>query len=163
MGPRDVIRDTMMMSQQIIDAYLSDLSDSDLLMVPVAGMNPIAWQVGHLIASEYRFIDMIQAGVSPALPAGFEEAHNKTAAESGSTSGYLTLQEYRSLWKAQREATLGLLDRMSDADLDRGDPEVYPAYAPTVGAILNMTGLHPLMHAGQFVAVRRALGKPITI
>jgi hypothetical protein len=35
------------------------------------------------------------------------------------------------------------------------------AYAPTVGAALTMLGAHPMMHAGQFVTVRRKLGKPI--
>ena len=36
-------------------------------------------------------------------------------------------------------------------------------YAPTVGAVLNLIGVHDLMHAGQFVPVRRMHGKPIRI
>ena len=36
-------------------------------------------------------------------------------------------------------------------------------YAPTIGAVFNLIGLHAMMHAGQFVPVRRMLGKPILI
>jgi hypothetical protein len=33
-------------------------------------------------------------------------------------------------------------------------------YAPTVGIVLMLLGSHGLMHAGQFVPIRRKLGKP---
>ena len=49
------------------------------------------------------------------------------------------------------------------APLDKTDPEEYPEWAPTVAALLAMTGTHALMHCGQFVAVRRQLGKPVVI
>ena len=34
---------------------------------------------------------------------------------------------------------------------------------PTVGSIFTLIATHPMMHAGQFVVVRRQLGKPIVI
>ncbi len=34
---------------------------------------------------------------------------------------------------------------------------------PTLGAVLLLAGSHVLMHSGQFVSVRRKLGKPIAI
>jgi hypothetical protein len=34
---------------------------------------------------------------------------------------------------------------------------------PTVGHIYLLIATHQLMHAGQFVPVRRALGKPVVI
>jgi len=33
-------------------------------------------------------------------------------------------------------------------------------YAPTVASVLMLLGTHWLMHAGQFVPIRRKLGKP---
>ncbi len=33
-------------------------------------------------------------------------------------------------------------------------------YAPTVGVVLMLLATHFLMHAGQFVPIRRKLGKP---
>jgi hypothetical protein len=34
---------------------------------------------------------------------------------------------------------------------------------PTMASMFILTATHPLMHAGQFVPVRRALGKPVVI
>jgi hypothetical protein len=33
-------------------------------------------------------------------------------------------------------------------------------YAPTIAAVLTLLGTHWLMHAGQFVPIRRKLGRP---
>ncbi|MFM8221811.1 MAG: DinB family protein, partial [Planctomycetaceae bacterium] len=49
MNARDAIKLNLNMSDMIVRSYLSDLSDSDLLIRPVAGTNHIAWQLGHLI------------------------------------------------------------------------------------------------------------------
>ena len=73
MGPKDVILSTLDMSDFILKKYLDDLSDADLRLRPVEGMNPIALQFGHLIASERHFVEMIKPGASPPLPAGFTE------------------------------------------------------------------------------------------
>lgn len=162
MSPKDAIRNTIDMSEMIAGAYTSDLADTDLLVRPVPGMNHIAWQIGHLIASERQMMEMLQPGASPALPEGFAEAHSKETAASDDPPKFHKLAEYQALWKAQREATRKILDSYSDTDLDQGG-EKLPSYAPTVGALLNMTGVHVLMHSGQFVAVRRQLGKPVTI
>jgi len=163
MTAKDAIRQTMDLSSMILDSYIKDLEDADLLLRPVAGMNPIAWQLGHLIGSERHFLELAAPGSSPELPEGFNEAHGKDRGQSDDTSGYLPLARYQALMKAQREATLRTFEACSEADLDRADPERFPPYIPTVGALFNMIGVHPLMHAGQFVAVRRVLKKPVSI
>jgi hypothetical protein len=162
MNAKDAIRKTLDMSDNVINAYISDLTDADLLIRPVPGMNPIAWQLGHLISSERRMVDLVQPGSSPPLPEGFEERHNREGTQSDDTTGFASLATYQELWKAQRAATRAVIDSFPEADLDRTDPKL-PTFAPTFGALLNMTGLHALMHAGQFVAVRRFVNKPILI
>ena len=42
MGPKDVIKQTLDMSDFILHKYLDDLSDADLRLRPVEGMHPIA-------------------------------------------------------------------------------------------------------------------------
>ena len=105
---------------------------------------------------------MIKPGSCPPLPEGFEARHDRETAQSDDTSRFAPLATYQELWKAQRAATHSVIDSIPDADLDRTDPKL-PPYAPTFGALLNMTGVHAMMHAGQFVAVRRLLNKPIAI
>jgi hypothetical protein len=163
MSPKDAIRLGIDSSQMIIDAYIGDLGDADLLVRPLSGMNNIAWQLGHLIGAERHFMEIVKPGASPELPSGFTEAHSKEAAESGDDSKYLPKAAYQDLWKAQRAATLAVLDGAPEVDLDKTDTEKYPHFAPTLAALFAMCGTHALMHCGQFVAVRRKLGKPVVI
>jgi len=63
----------------------------------------------------------------------------------------------------QHEAILGVIAGMSDDDFDKPGPESMQAYAPTMGALVNMMGSHWMMHAGQWVVLRRQLGRDIVI
>jgi uncharacterized damage-inducible protein DinB len=109
------------------------------------------------------FIDQIRAGTSPALPENFEEGHGRHQNNIDDPSKYYSVEEYTKLYKAQREATKKLLAELSDADLDAPGPEPVRSFAPTVGATFNLIANHELMHVGQYVAVRRALGKAVAI
>lgn len=163
MSPKDALKLSIGMSDFIINSYIGDLSDADILIRPVPGMNHIAWQLGHLISAEHRFVEMVKPGSCPALPAGFDEAHNKEAAQSDDSAKFLPISNYQELWKAQRAATLSVLDSVSESELDKTDPANFPEWAPNVASLLAMSGTHALMHCGQFVAVRRLLGKPVLI
>ncbi|WP_165231069.1 DinB family protein [Aquisphaera insulae] len=160
MSPKDVLRTSIKGSDRIITSYLSDLSDADLLVRAVPGMNHIAWQMGHLIVSGNRMMNMIEEGSAPALPEGFAAAHNKEAAASDDPSQFTSRATYVELWEAGQKAALALLERTPEARLDEADPK-FPAFAPTVGALFGALSYHPMMHAGQFVAVRRKEGKPV--
>lgn len=162
MTAKDAIRNTAEMDQMIVNAYIGDLDDDDLLIRPAPGMNHIAWQLGHLIASERSFMEMLRPGVSPPLPEGFDAAHSKEAATSDDPAKFLGRAAYQEIWKAQRAASLSVLDSVPDNELGE-KKEGLPHWAPTPLSLLNMIGVHPLMHVGQWVAVRRKLGKPIVI
>jgi hypothetical protein len=162
MGPKDVILKTMDMSENIIKKYLDDLSDADLRLVAVEGMHPIALQLGHLILSERRMVEMVSPGMSPAVPAGFAEHHDIKNPPKNDTH-FTTKDDYLKLWAAQRAATKKALESVSDAELDDTRDGKLPARLPTVGAVFNMAGLHAMNHSGQFVVVRRLLKKPIAI
>lgn len=163
MHAKDVLRRTMDMSDMVVGAYLDGLSDADLLIRPVDGANHIAWQLGHIISSEHQMLNIIRPGSSPALPEGFAEKHQKETATSDDPKHFSTKAEYLQLAKTQREATLKVLDSVSESDLDEADAERYPPYAPNMGAMFYMMGGHYMMHAGQFAVVRRKLKLPVTI
>jgi hypothetical protein len=150
------------MGELLLNTYLGDLNDADLLLRPGKGCNHIAWQLGHLISSEQSLLQGA-GGVAPTLPTGFADQHSKNT--SGSDDGYKFLKkaEYLELFKQVRLATKAALDKVSDADLDKPAPEQMRSYAPTIGHIFHLIGAHITMHAGQWVPVRRALGKPILI
>ncbi len=141
MGPKDAITQTLNMSDFILQKYLSDLSDADLRVVPVEGMNSIALQLGHLIVAENMFVNMINPGSAPELPAGFKEAHdikNKDVTDAG----FVGKGTYLELMAAQRAATQGILNEISDAELDDTRDGKLPSFARRLRALLVMTGAH---------------------
>ena len=158
MDTKAAIRLNYNMAEMIYQAYLSDLTDAELLVRSVPGINHIAWQLGHLIDSEHGMIDGICPGVMPPLPAGFKEKHLKETSTSDNPADFLTKDEYLKLLADQRKGTLEALARQTDADFDKPAPESMQSYAPTVGDVFTMIGMHWVMHAGQWVVVRRALG-----
>ncbi len=162
MQTKDVLTHSMGMGEMIVHQYVGDLDDADLLIRPAEGMNPIAWQLGHLILSERRMVETVQPGSCPPLPDGFEDAHGKDQGLSDETSGYRTRDEYLSLFKAQRAATKAVLADLPDEDLDKPNSLNWDQ-VPTVGHLFDLIGGHILMHVGQFVPVRRKLGKPVRI
>jgi hypothetical protein len=165
MNAKDAILTTYDMGERVLNTYLDDLADEDLRTRPVPGQNHIAWQLGHLIASERFMVEAIRPGLSPALPEGFVDAHGRDEAStcSDDPARFLKKDEYRALMKAQRNATKAALENMTEGDLDAPSPERYRNRMPTIGAVMLLIGTHVLMHVGQFVSVRRKLGKPIAI
>lgn len=152
-----------MISSMVLKTYLDDLSDADLMRRPGVGCNHLAWQMGHLISSECGLIESIAPGTAPALPKGFKEQHHKDQAGVDDSEKFCTKAEYLELFETVQAATRTLIGKLSDADLDAPAPEHFRSMFPTVGHIVVLLTTHPLMHAGQFVPVRRALGKPVVI
>ncbi|MDC0934694.1 DinB family protein [Pirellulales bacterium] len=143
----------------VIQGYLADLTDADLMRRPVPNANHIAWQLGHLIASEHSLNNMVCPDSMPALPEGFDEQHSKAAAASDDASAFCTKEEYLQAMEEQRAGTLALLDRLSDEELQMPAPEKIQQFGATVGAVIAGQSAHWMMHAGQWVIIRRQLGK----
>lgn len=162
MTSKDAIKGTIDLAHSVTTQFLSDMDDNDLMVRPVPSANHIAWQLGHLIASEHGMLSAVGVDM-PALPKGFAEAHSKEAASSDDASNFNSKAEYLELMGRMHDATRAALDAMPDAELDKAAPEEMAGYAPTVGAVFNLIGAHELMHVGQFATVRRKQGKPIVI
>jgi hypothetical protein len=159
MTAKDAIKSTINFCRQVSLGYVDDLTDADLLVRSVPGANHIAWQLGHLIASEQMM--MTQLGHKmPELPGGFAESYTSETAKSDDGAKFAKKAQYLDLMEKMRTATLQALDATPEADFDKPGPEPMRTYAPTIAAAFTIIGTHELMHAGQFVPIRRKLGKP---
>jgi len=163
MPTKDSILYVLDLAESISKGYLSDLTAADLLLRPVPGMNHIAWQLGHLLLTEQRFVEMIKPGSSPALPPDFEAGHGRQSFGDDDPGHHLAPADYLRLMQAQRDATKAVLAGLGEDDLAAPGPEGVRQMAPTVGATFLLIGTHVLMHVGQYVPVRRKLGKPIAM
>lgn len=158
MNAIEAIKSNMDMADMICMGYLQDLSDEDLMRRPHAGCNHLKWQIGHLIASDNQMVSGVLPDAMPALPEGFAERYSKDAATSDDAAAFDSKEALMSAYQEQHTAALAALATLSEGDLDRESPEEMRGYAPTVGAVFNLLGSHWLMHAGQWVIVRRELG-----
>ena len=151
-----VIMDT---PTSIVNGYLGDLSDEELLVRPVDGANHIAWQLGHLIVSENHMMNQVCPDCMPALPEGFAEKYTKETAAVNEPTAFHSKAEYVKLMNEQRAATSAALEKLSDADLEKPAPESLQQFGATVAAIIGGQVTHWMMHAGQWAVTRRKLGR----
>ncbi len=163
MNAQQAISAAMDISLRVVKSYVEDMTDEELLHRPGPGCNHLAWQLGHLVASEGDLLNSLVPGAAPELPAGFKEMHDKANIASNDPAHFRGTQEYLSLLDQVYEATVKALGTQSEADLDQPSPEHFRQMFPTTGHIWMLIATHPMMHAGQFVPVRRALGKPVVI
>jgi hypothetical protein len=163
MTVKDVIRGLFGMNDFVLNEYLKDMSDADLLVRPVPGANHIAWQLGHLIDSEAQLLKAIPVATLPELPAGWAEKYTAETSHSEPPTGFLTKPEYLALYKKVRTNSLKVLDAYPEANFDNPTEGRLTQIAPNHGAVFSLIANHPMMHAGQFVVMRRKLGKPVVI
>lgn len=163
MNGKDAIKETLGLSSFVLTAYIGDLTDAELMKRPGPGCNHVAWQLGHLIASECGLMNMIRPGSAPELPAGFAEQHSKDTIGIDDPAKFCTKQQYLELAEKVHAASLALLADYPEADFALPSPENMRKFFPTMGSMFLLIATHPLMHAGQMVPIRRALGKPVVI
>jgi hypothetical protein len=157
MHVKELIKKTIDMGHSVCMAYLTDLTDAQLMLRPAPGVNHINWQLGHLIVSENYHSNLVIAGKMPPLPAGFAAKYAKDTATSDDPKAFCSKEELLKVAADQRAGTLAILGAVSDAELDANSGL---SYCPTKAELLALEGTHWLMHCGQWAVVRRQLGKP---
>jgi hypothetical protein len=161
MQAKELAKTALESTQYLLNMYLNDLSDADLLVRPVPNANYIGWQLAHLIASEKGMMAELLPGVQyPELPTALVTfGDTKTATQPASAP--FTKAQYLEWFGKVRGATLAAVGKLSDSDLDRPTTGPMAQFAPNLGAMLILLANHTLMHGGQFSVVRRALSKPV--
>jgi hypothetical protein len=154
------LAESMEMPDWVVRRYLDDLADEDLAYCPIPEVNPIAWQLGHLILSERQQLYLIAGGERIGLPEGFEKLHARPEPGQRPIGPFLSKEDYLRLMGAQRGMTLQTLRRLTDQQLLAPPPESLHYFGPTVASVIAGQAAHWLMHAGQWAIIRRFLGRP---
>lgn len=158
MTAHDVLAQLVEFCHSVTQDYLDDLTDSELFVRSVPGSNHIAWQLGHIIVSTQGMLRALGHG-APELPERFAEAHTAATAASDEPADFFPKSEYLRLKRECCAAALAAIAATPDERLTDPAPESMRAYAPTAAAVLALLGTHWLMHCGQFVPIRRKLGR----
>jgi hypothetical protein len=157
---KDAVRTSLGMADFLVNRYLEDITREEMLTRPAPDANHIAWQIGHLIASEHHLVEAAVPGSMPQLPAGFKERHTKDTAASDKAGDFLSKDEYLRLAKEVRAGTLAVLDSLSEPDFDKPVSGRVPPFVKRIGEAFVLIGPHWSSHAGQWVVTRRKLGRP---
>jgi len=158
MTAKDIIRKVVESSYMLVHLDVDDLADADLMVRSVPKANHIAWQLGHMAAGTRHMLGLL-GREAPGLPDGFEAAHSREASACDDPAKFRTKAEYLALMEQMKAATLAAIDATPEGTLGDPAPEAMREYAPTVADALLVLGWHWMMHAGQFVPIRRKLGK----
>lgn len=157
---KDAVRSSLNVADFMVQGYLADLTPEELLTRPAPYANHVAWQLGHLIVSERRLVEAAAPGAMPPLPDGFAERHTKDTAASDNPADFLSKDDYLKLAQQVRAATLRVLDQFSEADFDKPITAKVPPFVKRAGDCFVTVGSHWILHAGQWVVLRRKLGRP---
>src|SRR5438132_1774275 len=109
MNVKDAMKHSLKSTQNMLEMYLSDLSDAELLVRPVPGANHIAWQLGHLLTSERNMVEEVCPGSMPALPVGFAEKYTADTAALDAPSAFHSKSVYMDLYERLRSGTVNAL------------------------------------------------------
>src|SRR5262245_51284790 len=160
MDSKDMIRKVAASNDFIVNAYLADFSDADLLVRPVPEAHHVAWQLGHLILAEQALLKSAAPSAAPIeLRAGWDKQYTPETGRTNPPAGFATKADYLALYQRSRANVLKALDSAAEADLAAPTQGRLARIAPTALDMFLLIANHPMMHVGQWVVVRRKLGK----
>ena len=154
----ELISKNVLQTRGMIDSFLKDFSDADMLFRPAKTANHAIWQMGHLANSTRGMVTTCD----PSIAFSFEDdpRFGKSKASIDDPAFFPGKAELLSRFDQAMDTAASWVEKLSDADLAKPTPERLQAFAPTVGNVAILLAAHPLMHLGQFSVTRRALGKP---
>lgn len=142
-------------------SLLEDIEETRWFEMPAPGVGHVAWQVGHLAASQValinvrcfgqKFTDVVGESIVPTFGRGSIPVADR--------SKYPPLPEIRSMFDKIHDGAIRLISGMSDADLDRlAGTDPHPLFKTRAQAI-GTAAMHETFHAGQIAMTRRIFGK----
>jgi len=158
---KDAVRSSLTIADFMVNGYVGDITAEELMTRPVPTANHIAWQLGHLISAERHLVETAVPGSMPELPAGFAERYGRGKPVTDDPADYLSKDEYLRLAQDVRAATLKALDKLAPADFNKPIEGRVPPFVKTVGDAFLMIGSHWVLHAGQWVVLRRKLKREV--
>lgn len=140
---------------------LSDIEESRWFDAPGPGLGHVAWQVGHLAASQVVLVHTrcFDKNYTDHLSASFRDTFGRGSKPVADRAAYPPLADIRANFDRIHRESIDLITGMNPAELDRptaGEP--HPMFANKAGAI-GMASMHESFHAGQIALIRRLAGK----
>ena len=151
---REHLKSSFLLPEFMVNHYLGDLSDKDLMVRPLPETNHFKWQLCHLIVSENFHIGELGLRSMPDLPQHLIDGANKESAKVDDPKNFPEKSELVEWMALQRKATLNLLESLSDVDIERESPESIRYFGPTFGCLFAGEINQWMLHIGQLTIIR---------
>ncbi len=121
--------------------------------------NHALWFAGHIAVVDNFMVSLLAPERALALP-GYDEKFGMGSTPTPDPDDYPPPDEVLAAMRERREALLGVLDELDEADFDKPTPEGTPDFLPTYGSVFQLDAWHEGFHLGQVSVAARALGTP---
>ena len=158
MRAQDVLAFSLKTMRGMIENMCKELTPEQLLHRPCAEANCAAWILGHLAATDHRFLTALGEQDVPPLPEGFGQKFS-TKGEAPKAKEFGDVSSLLPMFLQMRDRLIAATERSSAEKLaeavDLGSPRIKKK-----GEMLALAGFHTGLHAGHISTIRRSLGKP---
>jgi uncharacterized damage-inducible protein DinB len=155
----DLIRDNLQKSRDRVLVRVEDMREHCMVFPTPRGGGHTLWVLGHLAYIEGLVIRAFMLG-EPNPLADWEEPFDG-ADTSADIDRYMPFDQVLARCREMRQATLAILDGLSEEDLDKasaGAPKGHEETFGTYRLCLQYVADHWYMHRGQLADARRAAG-----
>jgi len=141
--------------------YLEGIPEDKYTFQPWPGANHVLWTLGHIAASDEFGIVALKGSTDFSM-GPYAQQFGMGSTPVDDPSKYPPMKQVREYLDSQRRELLTLLDKVSEAELLLPTEGDLAQFAPDLAGIPFSLAWHEGMHAGQMVAIRKALGlKPV--
>jgi hypothetical protein len=148
--------------EKMLPTLLDGISDEQLAMQPIAGMNHPAWILGHILVVEQKIAGSILGRkVKTQLDANGWEVYGTGSIPKPDRKMYKTKEFYMGGLAETAAAIAAFISEKSDADLEAPNPDPQLGqFFPTIAIALAAAPVHRAYHSGQLASWRKAMGLP---
>jgi len=161
MNTIELLIDRMERARAWSQSLLADVDESRWFEPPGPGLGHVAWQIGHIAASQIVLVHMRCFGrqFADVAPAEYYQSFARGSTPVADPNKYPPIGEIRDFFARTHRGALELARTIRPEQLTEpthGDP--HPMFNDKAGA-LAMSAMHESFHAGQIALIRRLWGK----
>ncbi|HKQ48856.1 MAG TPA: DinB family protein [Phycisphaerae bacterium] len=161
MSTLDLLIERLQTARKWTCNLLADFEEARWFDPPAPGVGHVAWQVGHLAASQVVLVHVrcFDRTYTDHLSAAFRDQFGRGSTPVANPAAYPAISDIRAAFDRIHQEAVELISGMSPDELDSpttGEP--HPMFNTRAEAI-GMAAMHESFHAGQIALIRRLAGK----
>lgn len=144
-------------ARQYTLSLMEDFPADKAVWQPFPGANHFLWNLGHIAVTDAYFVSRLGAARAD-LPASWEKLFGMGSTPTPSAGDYPTVKEVSEAMSRAHEVLVAGFAALSDSRLAEPLSRELATFAPTFAHLPASIAWHEGVHAGQIVALRKAIG-----